>query len=79
MSDDLTWFTTRINGHAQEIQIQPWESRKPDETRFFDARETQIFNAVLNELAMAWPLDEYSQARQAILRAFHKLGARPAA
>lgn len=79
MSDDLTCFTTNIRDEALKIEIQPWESGKPEDSRGLDARESQIFYAVLKEVAIAWPLDGYSEARQAILRAFHKLGAPPAA
>jgi hypothetical protein len=37
MSDDLTWFTTIISGHAPAIHMRPRKSRNPDEVRLLDA------------------------------------------
>ena len=79
MSDDLTWFTTSISGHASAIHIRPRKSRNPDEVRLLDAHQTRLFDAALSEIARDAAPNEYAQAKRAVLRAFYRLGAPPAA
>lgn len=68
MTGALTWFTTNVN----QIHIRPWSAQNHATTRFLSVDETRLFNAVMNEIAKISTIEHYSEASQAVLRAFYQ-------